>query len=45
MTDMNNTIELPEPDGFLEHGAIGTFLSYTGNASNDPNITRRHRPL
>ena len=27
-------IELPEPDGFLEHGLIGTFLSYTPTASN-----------
>lgn len=27
-------IELPEPDGFLEHGAIGTFLSYTRTTFN-----------
>lgn len=27
-------IELPEPDGFLEHGFIGTFLSYMPTASN-----------
>lgn len=45
MTDMNNTIELPEPDGFLEHGAIVTFLSYTRNASNDTNPIQRHHPM
>ena len=22
MTDVNNTIKLPEPDGFLEHAAV-----------------------